>query len=341
MGFRFIKPVQRVLLSTALLSLGFWSSPVYAQASDAQVSALVEALRLAAPQTGRADDGLYSDWQIKPGNIPRWSKQCIGRELSPTDFEASPVTARAILVCVMRDVLNEQFRASNNNESVAIQRAAAWWMTGDGSQYNSIPENSYTYTYIQNVLKNYQQQRRNPQTQQSATPAQPTPTPSAAKPASSSPPTESQSSAASQPQAAARSSANNAISDTKVAALVEALRRAAPQTGIENDGLYSDWQIKPENIPRWSNQCIGEELTPADFAASPATARTILVCVMGDVFNEQYEASGNNETVAVQRAAAWWMTGDPQQYNQGSTADYTQRVLNFYRQSFLKLFPHL
>lgn len=78
MGFQFIKPVQRVLLSTALLSLGLWSSPVSAQVSDAQVSALVEALRLAAPQTGRVDDGLYSDWQIKPGNIPRWSKQCIG-----------------------------------------------------------------------------------------------------------------------------------------------------------------------------------------------------------------------------------------------------------------------
>jgi hypothetical protein len=336
MGFRFIQPVQRILLSTALLSLGLWSSPVYAQASDAQVSALVEALRLAAPQTGRVDDGLYSDWQIKPGNIPRWSKQCIGRELSPADFEASPVTARAILVCVMRDVLNEQYDASNNNESVAIQRAAAWWMTGDGSQYNSVPENSYTYTYIQNVLKNYQQQRRNSQAQQPATSAQPTPTSSAEKPASSAPPTERPSSATSPPQSAAPSSTNNAISDAKVAALVEALRLAAPQTGIEDDGLYSDWQIKPGNIPRWSKQCIGRELSPADFEASPVTARSILVCVMGDVLNEQYRASNNNESVAIQRAAAWWMTGDPQQYNQGSTAAYTQRVLNFYQQSLLK-----
>lgn len=57
---------------------------------------------------------------------------------------------------------------------------------------------------------------------------------------------------------------------------------------------------------------------------------------MADVLNEQYRASNNNESVAIQRAAAWWMTGDPQQYNQGSTADYTQRVLNFYQQSLLK-----
>jgi len=329
MGVRFIKPVQRVLLSTVLLSLGLWNSPVYAQVSNAQVSALVEALRLAAPQTGRVDDGLYSDWQIKPGNIPRWSKQCIGRELSPADFEASPVTARAILVCVMRDVLNEQYDASNNNESVAIQRAAAWWMTGDGSQYNSVPENSYTYTYIQNVLKHYQQQRRNSQAQQPATS-------STEKPASSASPTESPSSATSPPQSTAPSSTNNAISDKKVAALVEALRLAAPQTGRVDDGLYSDWQIKPGNIPRWSKQCIGRELSPADFEASPVTARAILVCVMRDVLNEQYDASNNNESVAIQRAAAWWMTGDPQQYNQGSTAAYTQRVLNFYQQSLLK-----
>ncbi len=39
------------------------------------------------------------------------------------------------------------------------------------------------------------------------------------------------------------------ISNTEVQALVEALRQAAPQTGTENDGLYSDWQIKPDNIP--------------------------------------------------------------------------------------------
>jgi hypothetical protein len=40
-----------------------------------------------------------------------------------------------------------------------------------------------------------------------------------------------------------------AQSQRQVAALVEALRQAAPQTGTVDDGLYSEWQIKPENIP--------------------------------------------------------------------------------------------
>lgn len=127
--------------------------PVQAQ-SDQQVRSLVEALRLAAPQTGNANDGLYSDWQIQAQNIPRWSESCIGRRLSPQQFEADTATARTILVCVVRDVLQQEYRDSDNNEAIAVRRAAAWWMTGDPSRYN-IGE---TATYTQQVLSFYQQQ---------------------------------------------------------------------------------------------------------------------------------------------------------------------------------------
>ncbi len=122
------------------------------------------------------------------------------------------------------------------------------------------------------------------------------------------------------------------ITDAKVGALVEALRQAAPKTGTTNDGLYSDWQIKPENITRWSKLCTGKQLTPAQFESSPQTARGILVCVMRDILKDEYKAGGNNENMAVRRAAAWWMTGDPNQYNSGTTANYTQQVLRFYQQ---------
>ena len=122
---------------------------------------------------------------------------------------------------------------------------------------------------------------------------------------------------------------------------MEALRLAAPQTGTGNDGLYSEWQVKPENIPRWSKQCTGQELTPTQFQDNPEKARSILECVMRDVFKEQYSVSGNKESLAVQRAASWWMTGDPSQFNNGSTATYSQKVLEFYRQSRLTLFPHI
>ncbi len=122
------------------------------------------------------------------------------------------------------------------------------------------------------------------------------------------------------------------ITETKVQSFVEALRLAAPDTGTADDGLYSDWQIKADNIPRWSRLCIQEELTPAQFEANEAQAREVLGCVMSDILQEEYEASGNDESLAVRRAAAWWMAGDPNQYNDERISGYTQEVLQYYQQ---------
>lgn len=375
-----------------IASIVLLATPAVAQVSDLQVGALVEALRLAAPKTGTENDGLYSEWQIKPENIPRWSKQCVGRPLSTEQFEASPVTARGILVCVMRDVFKEQYRASGNNESQAVLRTAAWWMTGDATRYNS----GSTAAYTKQVLSFYQQVRSKPS---ASPPASKPPTASASpqpkpvnqleqkEPASSTSPqsetvnqpeqkkpassTVAQSEPATQteetfppsalPEAdtasqieqknsAESTSAESAtqmppklatptaavqptkLSDAQIGALVEALRRAAPKTNMPNNGLYSEWQVKPDNIPRWSEQCIGRPLTTTQFTASPVTARAILVCVMGDVLQQEYDASGNNETEAVRRAAAWWMTGDASRYKSDLTASYTQKVLDLYQQ---------
>ncbi|MHC1728700.1 MAG: hypothetical protein AB9866_22310 [Syntrophobacteraceae bacterium] len=120
------------------------------------------------------------------------------------------------------------------------------------------------------------------------------------------------------------------ISDSQVGALVEALRLSAPNTGIPNDGLYSDWKIKWENIIRWSKRCTGTEVEPAEFEANVPKAREILSCVMGKILREQYAIS-RDESIAVRRAASWWMTGDPDQYDSLQTRPYTQKVLDFYR----------
>lgn len=141
--------------SLGVLVASLWGLPAPAQISEPQVNALVEALRLAAPQTGKANDGLYSDWQVQPGNIPRWSKACIGRELTPAQFEASPVTAHSIVTCVIKDVLRQEYQASGNREDLAVRRAAAWWMTGQATSYDNEPTRAYT----QKVLSVYQKQR--------------------------------------------------------------------------------------------------------------------------------------------------------------------------------------
>ncbi|TVR64903.1 MAG: hypothetical protein EA420_04395 [Candidatus Competibacteraceae bacterium] len=122
------------------------------------------------------------------------------------------------------------------------------------------------------------------------------------------------------------------ISDAKVEALVEALRLSAPPVGADSE-LYGDWAIKPDNIVRWSQRCLDQDVTPEQFAADRALARQVLICVMGPVLREQF-ADSNNEIVAVQRAAAWWMTGDPDQYRAGATDGYTLRVLEAYLRFF-------
>lgn len=121
-------------------------------------------------------------------------------------------------------------------------------------------------------------------------------------------------------------------SDKQVSALVEALRLSAPNTGNPNDGLYSDWKIKRENIFRWSKRCTRTEMEPAEFDANAEKARAIIACIMGKILREQYEIS-KDESVAVRRAASWWMTGDPDKYDTTPTSSYTMKVLGFYRRA--------
>ena len=299
------------LLGAAILS-GFCLSAARAQIGESQAAALVEALRLAAPKEDKRAEGLYSDWQIRQDNISRWSKRCAGETLTPTEFSLSPTTARAILMCVMGDVLREQYQLSGGNELAAVRRATAWWMTGDPEQHNSASIDAY----MQRVLGYYQQQQPGQQPVASTNTA-----------TTSLPPLQLQTSL--RPTAQADQS-GTAAPEAQAVALVEALRLAAPQTGRSNDDLYSDWQIKPDNIRRWSQRCLGRELTPTQFEADYETARRVLICVMGSVLGEQYRASGNDELTAVRRAAAWWMTGDPQQYDDGFVRAYTQEVLDYY-----------
>ena len=181
---------MKLLLGGLIVSLGLWTLPAQAQVSSAQVDALVEAIRQAAPQTGTSQDGLYSDWQVLPGNIPRWAKFCTGREVTPEQFGANASTARSIITCIVKDALQDEYPASGNNEAIAVQRVAAWWMTGDPTRYT----NAATSPYTNKVLNLYQKLKSpngssRPSTTSAAaspaaTPAANSPTPTTASAAS-------------------------------------------------------------------------------------------------------------------------------------------------------------
>ncbi|MGF1674236.1 MAG: hypothetical protein ACFCUV_11215, partial [Rivularia sp. (in: cyanobacteria)] len=93
---------MKFLLSGVIVTLGLLPLSVQAQprSLDNQVARMVEALRLAAPKTGSVNDGYYSEWQVKPATLKSWSKFCLKKEVSPTEFENNPQLARQIISCI-------------------------------------------------------------------------------------------------------------------------------------------------------------------------------------------------------------------------------------------------
>jgi hypothetical protein len=152
MNFKSIAQTN-LLFGSLIISLGLQALPAAAQpVTDAQVSALVEALRQAAPpQT--ANDGMYSQWQVLPNNISRWAKLCTKQDLTPQQFEADATKAKSIVTCIVGDLLRDEYKASSNNELTAVRRAACWWMTGDSAACKS----GATATYADKVISVYQQ----------------------------------------------------------------------------------------------------------------------------------------------------------------------------------------
>jgi hypothetical protein len=150
--------LRSLLVSGVVIGCGF--SPLSAQAqqqqaADVQVAALVEALRQAAPQTGKANDGFYSAWQVKPETLRGWSRTCLKKEVTPTQFENNPTLARQVVSCITRREFNQQFRATGNNETAAVRGVACWWMTGAYTGCNT----GFTATYVQKVIGFYREQR--------------------------------------------------------------------------------------------------------------------------------------------------------------------------------------
>lgn len=135
---------QTVIFLSAML---LWAS--VAAADTTAVTALVEALRQAAPQT--KDPTLYTDWKMQAGAIASWTRRCVGVQVPPGELAEDPVMTRNTVTCVMGPVLEEQMRLTGGDEGLAARRATAWWMTGDAAQYGAVG----IATYLDRVLGHY------------------------------------------------------------------------------------------------------------------------------------------------------------------------------------------
>ncbi len=154
MKIELIRQSKHLLLGGIMVTLGLWTIPAQAQVADAQINAMVDALRQAAPPN-KPNDGMFSQWQVLPGIIPSWTKQCVGRELTPAEFESDAAAARNTVACIVRRELGKQYRLTNNNETTSVRNVACWWMTGNTTGCGS----GATASYVQRVVNFYQQAR--------------------------------------------------------------------------------------------------------------------------------------------------------------------------------------
>ncbi|MFK5970532.1 MAG: hypothetical protein QM487_10485 [Candidatus Marithrix sp.] len=254
---------------------------------QAQISNTKVAALVEALRLAAPDGNLYSDWQVKPRNIQSWSKRCLGNAITPDEFATNSALARQVLECKIGRLFQKY--TSEQDENTSVLQTASWWMSGIPDNYNS---SSKLKIYTQVVLKFYQQQL-------------------------------SVNTLSNNDSQTIIKSDISAISAANIASFVEALRLVAPKSGT----LYSEWQVKADNIIRWSKPCLGKKITPTEFANEPDTARLILECKMGAILQKE---DVNDMSITVRRAAAWWITGNSNDYNKASIKNYTLKVLEFY-----------
>ena len=145
-----LKFIQSLFIGVTIAFCGLNSLPAKADISESKLNTFVEALKLAAPPN-KPNDGMYSPWQVLPNIIPSWTKQCLGKELTPSAFDADKAAAQKTVTCIAQRELNQQLKQTNQNEAQAIRNTACWWMTGN---YNGCKSGT-TAQYVKKVEQLY------------------------------------------------------------------------------------------------------------------------------------------------------------------------------------------
>jgi hypothetical protein len=105
-------------------------------------------------------------------------------------------------------------------------------------------------------------------------------------------------------------------------------------------------QVIPDNIPAWTKETFGQELTAEQFRSSPDAQMYVIRQKLLQYYRQAIAASGGDLHLAVRRVSAQWYSGQPNLYDSmnpvatgPSIKDYTLQVLgrfqNFYPQNYL------
>ncbi len=105
-------------------------------------------------------------------------------------------------------------------------------------------------------------------------------------------------------------------------------------------------QVIPDNIPAWTKETFGQELTAEQFRSSPDAQMYVIRQKLLQYYRQAITASGGDLHMAVRRVSAQWYSGQPHLYESTnpvatgpSIRDYSIQVLgrfqNFYPQNYL------
>jgi hypothetical protein len=83
--------------------------------------------------------GLY---QVMPDNLPRWSQQVVGREVSKDEFLSNPQLQTQIVTGIMQDMLDTA-QAATSDPREQVRRVASEWYSGRQERFDN-PNPQYT-----------------------------------------------------------------------------------------------------------------------------------------------------------------------------------------------------
>ena len=106
--------------------------------------------------------------------------------------------------------------------------------------------------------------------------------------------------------------------DKKIASILEKMRGKVREQESSNgrstvnpdSGALGDFQVLPSNIPQWTKQHYGKQLTPQEFQANKDAQRAVFDGEMGKYLRKAYDLSGGDEEKIIRMGAAGWYGGE-------------------------------
>ena len=130
-----------------------WRSPDTMSRYTPQARTLAQALKKQEsgnPSAVNKHSGASGMYQIMPANIPGWSKEALGREVSYNEYMGNPVIQEQIAMFHINKALQHQIAAGYKGD-LAIRRAASIWYSGSAGLYNDTRDQSIGDTYYPTI----------------------------------------------------------------------------------------------------------------------------------------------------------------------------------------------